>query len=544
MHGTMQTWYSVSCGHVYLYECLYSIFLCILTCSLVMCVFHLQVFVFQMTDDSDNLDLVHTFSQQRSRILSLAWSCNDDYIAIGSSTGSIKKINISSGYCEMDITVDKESNCIIWDLVYLQSLIVSADSCGRVQLWSDAHGTLVQSFEEHAADVLALSTGPNKDVIFSTGIDQRVVCLRKLRQTGHWVKQGEVKVHSHDVRAMDLSSEEEGLLATGGIDTDLVIVRTDQFSKDQSAKYSALQDSDQYISVASDAKIIMHQTNSSVKLWKISQNAGELPVNFLDINSSGTNHILASAISSDGTKIALSTVTKFWLYDLNNSLIKYKCIQSLPLPSYKMVFNRNNSFMVLATIGQGIQVLCINTGCFEEVFSAESLTSYLPITNMSSNEEGSFVVISGFNGDSILCDMKSRTVVYKLPLVDLQSFSSFCPSGDKLMMYSTGRICMYDIARDTVTEFGLVDAQGKLSDPKGLCLIDVNTIALYDKEAILLFQLKNSKKFHPYGSVFKFNGVLLSVFVCSDKDIVVVEQLRNKLLEFLPPVLYKDSYGT
>ena len=497
--------------------------------------------MFQATAGSDDLELMHTFGQQRFRIISLAWSCNDKYLAVGSYNGSIKKINVSSGRCEIDISYDKSSTCIIWDLVYLESLIVSADSCGKVQFWSDEQGTLVQSFQEHAADVLAIVAGSNKDVIFSTGIDQKVVCLRKLKQTGDWIKQEEVKVHTHDVRAMDLSSS--GLLATGGIDTDLVIMKTEKLTVDQSAKYSALQDSDQYISIASDAKIVMHQTNSSVKLWKISQNTSDLPVNFLDINSSDTSHLLSSAISSDGTKVALSTVEKFWLYDLNNTDFKYKCIKSLALPSYKMVFGCNNSLLILATIRQGIRMLRIEMDHFEEIFPAESMKCYLPITSLCSNGDCSHIVITGFNDDCILCNLKSSTIVYKLPLVGSPSFCSFRPGGNELIMYSSGRISMFNVAGGAFTELGTVAGEGKLSLPKGLCLMDDNTVALYYKEAMALFQLKNSKK-HLNGSVFKYNGMLLFMSMCSDSNIIVVEQLWNKLVESLPPVLYKDNYGT
>lgn len=495
-------------------------------------------------DGGDNLELLHTFVQQRYRIMSIAWSQNDKFLAVGSSNGSIKKINISSGCCELSISYDKSSSCIIWDLIYLESLIVSADSCGKVQFWSDEHGTLVQAFEEHTADVLAISAASNKDLLFSTGIDQKVVCFRKLRQTGDWIKQGQVMVHTHDVRAMDLSN---GLLATGGIDTNLVILKAEKFSVDQSVKYNALHDSAHYISIASEAKILMHQTNSSVKLWNISQNSDGLPVNFLDINSSDTNYILSSAISSDGTKIAVSSVCMFWLYDLNNVDFKYKCIQSITLPSYKMIFGGNNSVLILATIRQGIQMLHIKEGCFEEVFSAESMKRYLPIISLSSNEQSSHIVITGFNNDCVLCDLRSGTIVYKLPVVDFQSLYSFCPSNNELVVYSSGRLSKYDIARGASTDYGRVDTKTKLSVPKGLCLIDGNTVALCYEKALSLFRLEktnSSKKQCLQSTVFNSNGMLLSVSMCSDNDIIMVEQLWNRLVKNLPPVLYKDSYGT
>ena len=178
----------------------------------------LQVYLIQVSsDDRGVFQLLNTYGQENSRILCLTWGPNNQFLAIGTSNGLIKKIDVSSGSCELSISCEKIPSCIIWDLVYVNSAIVSADSLSRVQFWSAQHGTLLQSFKEHNLDVLSIAATPQGNIIFSTGVDQKIVCYKKIKETSEWIKNSQLKTHTHDVRAMDLSNT--GLLATGGIDT-------------------------------------------------------------------------------------------------------------------------------------------------------------------------------------------------------------------------------------------------------------------------------------------------------------------------------------
>ena len=55
--------------------------------------------------------------------------------------------------------------------------MVSGDSSGSVQLWDGQHGTRLQAFTQHKADVLAVAAAPDGNTLFATGIDVQVGML-------------------------------------------------------------------------------------------------------------------------------------------------------------------------------------------------------------------------------------------------------------------------------------------------------------------------------------------------------------------------------
>lgn len=65
-------------------------------------------------------------------------------------------------------------HCIWSVLVLLDGTMVSGDASGRVQLWDGQHGTGLQAFSQHKADVLAVAASPDGNTIFATGIDVQV----------------------------------------------------------------------------------------------------------------------------------------------------------------------------------------------------------------------------------------------------------------------------------------------------------------------------------------------------------------------------------
>ena len=52
--------------------------------------------------------------------------------------------------------------------------MVSGDSTGAVQLWDSQHGTLLQAFHQHKADVLSVAASSDGNMVFATGIDTQV----------------------------------------------------------------------------------------------------------------------------------------------------------------------------------------------------------------------------------------------------------------------------------------------------------------------------------------------------------------------------------
>lgn len=58
--------------------------------------------------------------------------------------------------------------------------MVSGDSRGSVQLWDSQHGTLLQAFSQHKADVMAVAASTDGNTIFATGIDVQVCGIMHL----------------------------------------------------------------------------------------------------------------------------------------------------------------------------------------------------------------------------------------------------------------------------------------------------------------------------------------------------------------------------
>ncbi len=229
-----------------------------------------QVRLFDVSLDS--LSFLRGFEAQEGRVLSLAWHPSGEHMAVGGADSIIRKYDIKNGRCLLRITLDdfKSRSTLVWDIKFLSdSTIVSADSLGKVQLWSGKHGTLIQSFHLHLADVLTLAVSAGEDEIYSSGVDAKILCIHKAKSKGSkWVKSGEVRSHTHDVRALVLSSS--GLLASGGVDTQLIVCPTESFDVDSCTRYHPFPDSSRFFSVAPKANVLMLQSSSSLKFWQLS----------------------------------------------------------------------------------------------------------------------------------------------------------------------------------------------------------------------------------------------------------------------------------
>lgn len=375
------------------------------------------------------------FQSIKVRIISLAWHPCDSYLAVGGADGVIRKISVASGCCILEIQLDNSLKPIIWDLKYIDSFIVSADSRGKVIIWNDKFGTVFQSFSEHSADVLALAVNSTQDTIYSSGIDQRILVFKRITEKGEWIKGKELKIHSHDVRALDVSSD--GFLASGGVDTHLFISDINKFKPNSCVKYAQWQDSSKFFSVASKAGVIMHQCSNSLQLWRLSvknQHNDNMPVNFLEIKSKGVNSILSSAISSDATRVALSTVKYFWLYDFSAMGPKPQCLQFSNLPSYKLQFCCEDTLLVQATIKEGLKVWNMKT---DQCITFNKDSGDVPITDFCCNDEGSSILVRKYSGDVYLYDLRKGIPVRKVPGMTFPFYLFF--SSRSAQLYSQER---------------------------------------------------------------------------------------------------------
>ncbi len=65
--------------------------------------------------------------------------------------------------------------------------MVSGDSSGTVQLWDRQHGTLLQAFSQHNADVQAMAASTDGNTIFASGIDVQVCSMVIVSGCAAWL---------------------------------------------------------------------------------------------------------------------------------------------------------------------------------------------------------------------------------------------------------------------------------------------------------------------------------------------------------------------
>ena len=532
---------------------------------------------------------------------------------------------------------------------------MSADSLGKVQLWNGKHGTLIQSFHLHLADVLTLAVSADEDKIYSSGVDAKILCIHKAKSKGSkWVKSGEVRAHTHDVRALALSSN--GLLASGGVDTQLIVYPTDPFDVNSCTMYHPFPDSSRFFSVAPKANVLMLQNSSSLKFWQLSAqhrvensstptvptsatsvshlhlNGGidseaesstseasktptsssrnpvatvsstsqekhpflhctnGMPVNFLEIKCKDPGFILSSALSSDASHVALSTVNRLWLYSIEHRSLTANCIKQANLPCYKMTFTTDGQTLILATVDHGVKIIDISDHGNVDFEASRSLSIWKrnsddvspprhPVVDFELNPDCSMIATISSHRRICLCNLQTGELLRKLPRLGNQPIAfSFHPSKHTLFLFAGGserEMYSYDISGDHLHLVGNLqmdrkyNGRSKLSHPNRMFALQQpkrDLFAVYDNDCIILIRCKvpetssiskksqatssrkrrlASYKGEPlnYQLVLSYQLVLFASSLTRD-ELVVVERPWGEVLNRLPPTLMRNRYGT
>lgn len=151
--------------------------------------------------------------------------------------------------------------------------------------WNGQTGTLIKSVQAHDADVLCLALDASRGIIYSSGVDRKVVKLANIAQNSNpqndsadkalphfqdWIISGSKKYHTHDVRAMIyLPNRQWDALVSGGVDTSLIISGPTVNFKKMKQQRLGIVPHKSPVSYSSKDRLIICHFDDSVKLWQL-----------------------------------------------------------------------------------------------------------------------------------------------------------------------------------------------------------------------------------------------------------------------------------
>ena len=169
-----------------------------------------------------SFEYVKTLGSVGARVTSLAWappfesadggaggSLHLGPLFAGTTDGTIHRFDVAAGRGTARMTLERRGTAtgsgaasttsgnhpygddgdaqwsVVWALLALRDgTVVSGDSSGCVQFWDGLQCAHVSRQETHAADVLCLAASADQLSLFASGIDHKVVCLRRLGSSG------------------------------------------------------------------------------------------------------------------------------------------------------------------------------------------------------------------------------------------------------------------------------------------------------------------------------------------------------------------------
>ena len=164
------------------------------------------------------LEYEQSYPRTDKRLLTICLQ-NDTIYAAGEE-GIIRSWNKITGetlpnYIQLEKVRNSNTNeindTIVWSLKVLSDhTLISGDSLGHVQFWDGYTGSLISSFSQHTADVVALEFNEKENVVFASGVDHKVVMLRLVENGSSGQKQWKYcyahRTHTHDVKCLAIGS--------------------------------------------------------------------------------------------------------------------------------------------------------------------------------------------------------------------------------------------------------------------------------------------------------------------------------------------------
>ena len=287
--------------------------------------------------------------KRKTRVLSLAFQ-NRNTIVAGHADSTIRIYDIRGGQQIRNLSLGAgpkggPKETLMWTVKCLKDgTIVCGDSNGVVSFWDGKHYALLQRIQGHEADVLDLAVGIDGRTVFSGGIDRRTTLYQKPKadraDRGRWAKSSHVRMHKNDIKAMaTFETPKFSVMASGGLDTNLLITPVQSFSEEHHRALSCLP---QQVPLASapQTRYMLSWWGQELRIWSVTSRTtqlgnentqSELPPEdphklLAKILLQGDEHITSAALAPNGQIIAVSTIaeTKFFKLQKKDFALKVR----------------------------------------------------------------------------------------------------------------------------------------------------------------------------------------------------------------------------
>lgn len=332
---------------------------------------------FFITDESLMFEKI--FDKQKGRILCIKWDNTGEMIFSG-SVDTVRVWNASSGHAIHKMLTsrkDSKKETIVWCLaVSNDNMIISGDSRGVLSVWDSNMGTLVESHESHAADILSVTLSHDKNVIYCAGVDPVIRTFSKVivKSSGRaqWVRGIERRLHVHDVRAL---VEADGKLYSAGVDGYLA---QSSYPPKILVKYPPLLQPP-CVYTCPKSRCIMLRYHNYLELCKLgsakmNQEAvkpgflhqlEDQPEKILQLKTKLDEHIVSCAITKDSRLIVYSTESYLRVFNFNivNGVAELSKQES-DVPNkkvQKMFFSENSKLFVTVNYERNKNIITLYT---------------------------------------------------------------------------------------------------------------------------------------------------------------------------------------
>lgn len=145
--------------------------------------------------------------------------------------------------------------------------------------WDSEIGAMKQSLKAHGADILSVVVSGDGNLLFSAGVDRKVVVCRRVQQEknkkkasrGTWATLGSHRYHAHDIRALALdASRKINSIVSGGVDVELIASPALEYPRLPPNRITPFARKN-LVSVSKSHKMVLARFFDTVSLWKLGQ---------------------------------------------------------------------------------------------------------------------------------------------------------------------------------------------------------------------------------------------------------------------------------